>query len=210
LAPLDLKLRFCSPSIPGWLPSAGAEGRTFGHSSTGTGTGEKRFDLLLTTRTGSNGQVSLLLGLEVVSTEDVKSDSLKHKVGYLMEKESLNSDARRAMLVMYMDNDKPLAQMVLHRQVINAILTSSSRLRGDVVTVYTYGVFRDETPDKKSERWSNLAVEAEVEDNVEFVHLPRFSYPVDPGHSFRYCIHPKEMEMLHARCDGLVCTPVVW
>jgi hypothetical protein len=209
LTALDRKLKFCVPSsmlnVEAFLC---AEKRTYGQTSTGDGRGEKRYDYLMEVTTGVSRV--LHLALELVSTAEIQPQSLELKVADLIARMRNHSGARAAMLVIYLDKDRPLAHLVLVRQIVNALVVNGGRLQvGKHVTVYTSGTMSTETPEALAKRWDRLRTTAQVTDRTSVRHLPSNFCPVDPAHDFKYCIHPNEVKILEDR-TGFIVAPGAW
>jgi hypothetical protein len=207
LTPLERKLLFCEPSSTlGVTTYFNAESRTYGRSSKrDDGRGEKRYDYLMRVTTGASRV--LHLAIELVSTADIVTDSLRLKVADMIARTEDHSGARATMLVVYLDKDKPLAHLVLVRQIVNALVVNSHKLKAAHLTVYTSGL--PGNPEAAAGRWDFMRREAGVMNTTSMRHLPSSYVPVDLHHDFKYCIHPKEVDMLKKR-TGFFVSPQVW
>ena len=202
LSPLMHKLRY---TLPSYELLFDAEKRTAGHSTTGNGWGEGRFDFLVTAKSGP--MTRAIIAIELISTADITPSSLKNKLSWLRSKYD-SDNAKLILIPIYVSKQRPLTHLVMLRQIVNALIVNAAKLPdGETsspsssstrVHVYTSGADGGQRT-----RWTPGAsgtVALRVRgDNLNVRHLETFFCPVSSEHSWKYCIHPKEISLLKER-----------
>ena len=197
LEPLRVTLLYVSPAVT--LTILGSERRTHGHSANPRdGRQEKRFDLVVKARSGA---LRYVVGLEVVLSADVDAESLEYKYKWLCDEEKTTTDARRAMLVVYITKNKSDVELVLMRQWLNVLLVEGDRMfprdGPDVgkMRVLTLGSMGS-SPTWAADRWNALAAGARLTDKLKLLHYPAMSAPRHMHHGWKYSVMPFELNVL--------------
>ena len=192
---LELKLKFTSPS---WAIHMSAEKATE-ETTKGDRRTTKRIDLFVDARTSTH--ISLI-AVEMVTSADIEVASLKAKVKLLMKMDENHPNCHRTLFMMYFDRVAMESQLVLCRQLINALIVDMRMTESDEkghVNIVTFG----DMPPRKSEgtvsKWTELRQSAGVTDVTTVKHYgPNYS-PKATMHGWLYHIHPAELAMLKQR-----------
>lgn len=122
--------------------------------------------------------MQILIGIEIIKSNDVDADSLDKRVKYMKLQKKGSPAYKTVMVFAYnMEVQTHILRAILLRSFVSFLLQESSKLPDDATAVYTFGI----KPAQK-EKFDD----AEKNGDIVCKHLDENTLPYDDEHEFRF------------------------